>query len=194
MSAHAGWNSHAAPAWGSLANLGVGLLDPQNTLGVANAEGGHVIALLRLSTIIGLSLALSACMMAPIKPELPHLNEDLSSRSPAPGEARLVFFNNSSKLMFGPDNSGRVNIWLNGKAIGGPNIGEYVQVQVPKGKHQLTLLHLDMFEFRSTHELEAADDLLFVEVRATVVSNEYQVHKSLPTGNYLPQPFTRLSQ
>jgi hypothetical protein len=153
-----------------------------------------VIAVVRSIVALSSVALLAGCMMAPIKPEITHLSEDIASRSSVPGEARLVFFNNSSKLMYGPDNTGRVNIWLNGKALGGPNIGEYIQVQLPKGKHQLTLMHLDMFEFRSVHDLEALDDLLFVELRATVVSNEVQVHKSLPTGNYLPQPFLRFAR
>ena len=150
-----------------------------------------VIAVLRSVAATGLTLALAACMMAPVKPELTHLNEDVNSPSPVQREVRLVFFNNSSKLMYGPDNTGRINIWLNGKAVGGPDIGEYIQVQVPKGKHQLTLVHLDGIEFKSTHELQAVESLLFVEVRATPVSNDVEVHKSLPKGNYLPQPFAR---
>jgi hypothetical protein len=134
---------------------------------------------------------LSGCMMAPIKPDLPHLNESIESRSTKADEARLIFFNNSNKLLFGLDNTGRINVLLNGKAVGGPNIGEYIQVQVPKGKYLLNLVHLDLFEFRSVHELDVQDDPLFVELRATVVSNEIQVHKSLPADNYLPKPFIR---
>jgi hypothetical protein len=153
-----------------------------------------VIAVLRGLAAAALILALAACMMAPIKPEMLHLNEDVNSPSPVQGEVRLVFFNNSNKLMYGPDNTGRINIWLNGKAVGGPDIGEYIQVQVPKGKLQLTLVHLDGIEFKSTHELQAADRLLFVEVRATPISNDIEVHKNLPTGNYLPQPFARFSR
>lgn len=137
------------------------------------------------------TMALAGCMMAPIKPDMDHLDGAIDSRSSKPEEVRVVFFNNSNKLMYGVDNTGRVNITLNGKAVGGPNIGEYIQVQIPRGKHQVGLTHLDLFEFRSSHELDATADPLYVEVKATPTSNDMLVHKSLPTGNYLPKPFTR---
>jgi len=143
-----------------------------------------------LSTAVIVTL-MSGCAMAPVMPEIPHVQSDLNAQSTRPNEVMLVLFNTSSKLLFGLDNTGRLNAWLDGKAIGGPNIGEYVQIQVPKGKHQLTLVHLDMVEFRTTHEIDAQDDPLFLEIRATPVSNKIQVHKSLPAASYLPQPFTR---
>ncbi len=133
---------------------------------------------------------LSGCMMAPIRTEVPLLAGDLSLRSTNPDEVRLLLFNNSSKLMFGLDNTGRINIRLNGKGVGGPDIGEYLLLQIPKGKHQLELVHLDMVEFRSLHEIDAQDGPLIVEVRATPLSNEIQIHRTLPTGNHLPSPFT----
>ena len=50
--------------------------------------------------------------------------------------------------------------------------------------------HLDLIEFKSEHDIEAADDPLIVEMAATPISNSIQVHKKLPDANYLPQPFT----
>jgi hypothetical protein len=135
-------------------------------------------------------LQLTGCMVAPIQSELPLLGANIGQRSTKPDEVVLLLFNNSSKLMFGIDNTGRINARLNGKALGGPNIGEYMIVQIPKGKHRLQLSHLDVFEFKSEHEIEANDDPLIVEMAASPLSNSIHVHKTLPTGNELPQPFT----
>jgi hypothetical protein len=140
-----------------------------------------------LITVVVSSFA--GCLMAPIRPEITHLQGNLTEPSTTPGEAKLVLFNNSNKLLFGLDNTGRINAWLNSKAVGGPNIGEYIQLQVPKGKHELTLVHLDVLEFRSQHQIDVQDDLLFIELRATPVSNEIRLHKILPAENYLPKPF-----
>lgn len=131
---------------------------------------------------------LVSCMMKPIKSEIPHLTGDLADRSTDPNEVKLILYNNSNALLYGPDYSARINVWFDGKALGGPNIGEYIQIQVPKGKHQLELVHLDVMEFRSKHELDAQDDPLIVELRTTPVSNEIRLHKTLPTGNDLPKP------
>jgi hypothetical protein len=130
------------------------------------------------------------CMVAPIQSELPLLGTNLEQRSTQTGEVVMILFNNSSKLMYGLDSTGRINVRLNGKAVGGPNIGEYVILQIPKGKHRLLLSHLDLIEFKSEYDIEAADDPLIVEMAATPISNSIQVHKKLPDANYLPQPFT----
>lgn len=132
----------------------------------------------------------SGCMVAPIQSELPLLAVDLEQRSTQSGEVVMILFNNSSKLMYGLDSTGRINVRLNGKAVGGPNIGEYVMLQIPKSKHRLLLSHLDLIEFKSEHDIEAADDQLIVEMAATPISNSIQIHKKLPDANYLPQPFT----
>ena len=144
-----------------------------------------------LSTAVIVTLMNGCAGMAPVKSEIPHVQSDLNAKSTRPNEIMLVLFNTSNKLLFGLDNTGRLNAWLDGKAIGGPNISEYVQIQIPKATHQLMLVHPDIFEFRTTHEIDAQDDPRFLEIRATAVSNEIQVHKSLPAASYLPQPFTR---
>lgn len=137
-------------------------------------------------------VALAGCMARPVRPEIPHLAEDLASKSSSPDEVRLVVYNGSNKLLFGMDYTGRVNIWLDGKALGGPDIGEYLQVQVPRGKHQFKLVHLDLVEIKSVHEVDLQDDPTFMEVYATPVSNAFKLHPELPTGNALPKPFTRM--
>lgn len=140
------------------------------------------------------ALLLSACMMAPVRPDMPHLNDDISARSTRPDEVRLVFYNNSNKLTHGLDNTGRINVWLDGKAVGGPDIGEFVQVQVPRKPYRVRLVHLDMTEMSSEHQLDATADPTYVEVRATITSNELKAHQALPAGNALPQPMTRFVQ
>ena len=63
-------------------------------------------------------------------------------RSTSSDHAKLVLINNSSKLLHGSDGTGLINVRLDGKAVGGPNIGEYWQIQVPKGKHMLEVVIL----------------------------------------------------
>lgn len=134
----------------------------------------------RLAGVVAVGL-LAGCMMAPVKPDLPHLQEDMAARSTKPGEVRLVIWNNSDKLLHGLDNTGRVNVWLDGKAAGGPDIGEYIQLQVPRGSYQVKLVHLDLMEFVSQHRLDAVEDPTYVEVRATITSNDLKVHRGPPS-------------
>jgi hypothetical protein len=133
----------------------------------------------RLAGAAALAL-LAGCMMAPVRPDLPHLQDAVDARSSRPDEVRLVIWNNSDKLLHGIDNTGRVNVWLNGKAAGGPDIGEYIQLQVPRGQYDVKLVHLDLVEMSSQHRLEALEDPTYVEVRATITSNDLKVHRAPP--------------
>jgi hypothetical protein len=135
---------------------------------------------------LALLVATSGCMMAPLRPELPLLDDDLSIHSSDPNGVKLVLLNNSNKWMYGLDRTGRVNIWLDGKAVAGPDIGEYVQLQIPKGKHQLELVHLDVTKHRSIHEIDAQTSPLFVELRATPLSNKIRLHDEMPQGEFRP--------
>jgi hypothetical protein len=130
-------------------------------------------------------VALSGCAMAPVQPEVPLLGSDLSVRSSHPDQAKLVFVNTTSKLTHGADGTSRINVRLDGKAVGGPNIGEYVQIQVPKGRHHLEVWHLDVLKFRTEQEINVDQDL-FVELKATPFSNRILVQSTMPDGEFRP--------
>jgi hypothetical protein len=96
-----------------------------------------------------------------------------------------VLVNNSSKLLHGTDGTGRINVLLDGKAVGGPNIGEYVQIEVPKGKHTLETWHLDVIKFRTEEEINVDQDLV-IQRKATPFSNRIFVQKTMPDGEFRP--------
>lgn len=135
-----------------------------------------------LAFVLALSF-LAGCTMAPIKSEWPLMGSNLSLKSTDPSQAKMLIFNNSSKLMFGSDNTGLINIKLNGKGAGSLDIGEYIQLQVLRGKHKLELVHRDLFDFggfKSEHEIEITGDSIIIEIAATPVSNKIQIHKEIP--------------
>jgi hypothetical protein len=129
--------------------------------------------------------AVSGCAMAPVQPEVPLLGSDLSVRSSNPNEAKLVFVNTTSKLSHGADGTSCINVRIDGKAVGGPNIGEYVQMQVPKGRHHVEVWHLDVFKFRTEQEINVDHDL-YIELKATPFSNKILVQSTMPEGEYRP--------
>jgi hypothetical protein len=131
------------------------------------------------------SWTFSGCAMAPLRPEVPHLGNDLAVRASTPELAKLVLINNSSKMLHGADGTGRINVRLDGKAVGGPNIGEFVQIQVPKGMHTLEIWHLDLIKFRTEREI-AVDQDLVIELKATPFSNKVLVQTTMPDGNFRP--------
>lgn len=140
-------------------------------------------------SILVIFTALSGCVIPPVTPQVSHLGPDLTVKAASPNEAKVLLFNNSSRLMFGVDNTGRMNVWLNGRGVASLDIGEYVQISVPYGRYTLELLHRDMFDFKTSHELNVAGDTAIVEIAASILSNEFRVHDVLPRESELPIPF-----
>lgn len=135
-------------------------------------------------------LALQGCAGPTVlRAEIPILGPDISATPSVQGESKVLFFNNSNKLLFGIDNTGKVGIYVDGKGLGVLQIGQYVQISLPRGPHRIELVHVDIVEFRSSHSLEVGSEAAYVEVFATPVSNDLNVFSSLPEGNYLPKPF-----
>ena len=116
--------------------------------------------------ILGMLTLLSGCVSGPLKPEVPLLGPSLHQRSTKADEAVLLVYNNSSKLMYLFDKNGSLSVRLDSKAEAQLDIGRYVQLQIPKGKHRLTLSHVDVFEFKSELEFEANADPTIVEIAA----------------------------
>jgi len=132
---------------------------------------------------------INGCCMAPIKTELPLLGSDVALKNSDPGKVKMIIFNNTNNFLFGLDMTGRINIKLDDKAIGGLYIGEYAQLIIPKGKHRIELVHLDMTYFTSYHDLVAEKDPLIVEIWATPVSNALWTLDDLPPNfinNFTP--------
>jgi len=137
---------------------------------------------------------LAGCSLPPVKNEMP-LARSFTARAANSNETKVVIFNQSSMVLHGIDNTGRLNVKLDGKGVAQLNIGEFVQVIVPRGKHQVNLEHRDVFMFRSDHELEFTNAETFLKVRATPVSNEAQVVPELaPQFDVKFRPAAMLSQ
>lgn len=143
-----------------------------------------------LAAIAWITLLVGCAGPVVLQPELPILGPELDVQAAAPEETKVMFFNNSNKLLFGIDNTGKLGVWINGKGLAVLQIGDYVQVSLPRGRQAIELAHVDIGTFRSTHDLMVGEAPLYVEVYATAMSNEMKVFPSLPVGNYLPQPFT----
>lgn len=145
---------------------------------------------LRLLLVAFLALLFQACAIAPVPTELPlHQGGQMQVPPKQPGKTYLLLYNNANKLLHGLDNTARLNVWLDGKGVGGLDIGHYVQLVLPDGDHTLKLVHRDLVNFESIHKLTLAGEPIFVEMWPTIVSNAVAVRARIPTGNGLPMPF-----
>jgi hypothetical protein len=88
---------------------------------------------------------------------------------------RLVIYNDSNGLIYGLDNSGKINVYLNGMGVGQLPIGKYVIVAIEGGTHTIKLEHRDIKLFKSTHEIMVSDDLQYLKISSTMTSNSAEI-------------------
>lgn len=139
------------------------------------------------------TFALAACSnispLVPVPTEVVLMPGEVKVPAKQPGQTYVLVFNNANKLLFGPDNTARINMRIDGKGVGGLDVGHFAQFVLPNGRYTVTLLHQDVGHFTSTHELVLTGEHAFVEIWPTPFSNGLKVHAQLPEGNYLPKPF-----
>lgn len=134
---------------------------------------------------------LAGCATPTVNREVPLLGPDLSAVAKTPGNSKVLIYNHSSRLTHLL--TGKVQVRLNGRGVAALEIGEYLQIEVPRGKHALQLSHWDLVSFNSMHELEVDQPSVIVEVQATAVSNFMRTHPSLPPSTQLPDDFRPVS-
>lgn len=133
-----------------------------------------MISLSRVGMVAAM-MFITGCSVAPILREYPTLPQALDTTPSREGLSRVTFFNDSNALMFGPDGSGVMNIFVDGKGVGQLRIREYTTIELPHGEHLVELSHKDVFMFRSEHRLSFSGQQVFVKVNATVLSNEAEI-------------------
>jgi hypothetical protein len=122
-----------------------------------------------------LSLLTAGCGTPPPIVEVSLPPQDISVPVRDGQKSRLVMFNDSGKVLYGVDTSGKINVYINSKAVGQLNIGEYLVAEVEKGAVEIKLLRSDLLDFRSTDSIEVSDGYTFVRLRATPVSNRVEI-------------------
>lgn len=95
------------------------------------------------------------------------------------GDGKVLFYNNVN-FMHTLDNTGRLNVWIDDKPAGQVRGGEYIIYKLSPGKHRVRLLHIDMANIRSSHEIDVNQSTKVIKVKATAVSNDLSITNILP--------------
>lgn len=74
------------------------------------------------------------------------------------------------------------DIWLDGKGVVRLETGQYVELFVAKGAHTLKLLHQDLLDFYSAHEIVINESPAIIEICSVLTSNKARLLKALPDG------------
>jgi len=129
----------------------------------------------KLINLIGSLFILTGCTATTPEREVQLPSQSLIQPLNNDKQAKLIVFNDSNKLMYGLDNSGKINIHLNGKGVGQLKIGEYVILSVEKGNNTIDLLHKDIVNFSSSHQIIVSESPTHLKIYAKVTSNGAEI-------------------
>ena len=129
---------------------------------------------IKLIATIGILAALIGCAATPPVQEVSLPSQSLN-KFPEDGSIQLVIFNDSNTLLYGLDNSGKINIHFDGKGVGQLSIGQYVILSVKEGTHKIDLLHKDIVNMSSTHQVSVSDSPTYLKIHANADSNGAEV-------------------
>ena len=95
------------------------------------------------------------------------------------GNGKILIFNGSG-MKNKIDDTSRLNIWINGNALGQLNANEYAVILLLPGTYNFRLQHKDVANFESTHEVEITKETIFINVKPTVTSNKVEIVTNMP--------------
>ena len=98
------------------------------------------------------------------------------------GNGKVLVYNGAD-ILHKVDNTARLNVWIDGRAVGQVRGAEYVVIELKPGTYDFKVQHLDMFNMRSNHEVIVTEKTKVIRVEPTLTSNKLTVTDELP-GNF----------
>lgn len=130
--------------------------------------------------VFSAGLLLSSCALRSIPSEYNFIQTDHDKVALENLGNGQVLIYNGANILHKMDNTARLNIWLDNKAVGQIRGGEYVVMHLEKAEYLLKLLHIDVVNMRSEHELKIDEDTKVIMVKPTITSNKLEVTNELP--------------
>lgn len=78
------------------------------------------------------------------------------------------------------DNKARSNVWLNGKSLGQIRPNEYIIVNLKDGDNHFKILHIDLVNMRSEHNIEVNNETKIIKINPTLGSYKLEVTNGFP--------------
>ncbi|MCF1423069.1 hypothetical protein [Mangrovimonas futianensis] len=130
-------------------------------------------------TLLSLIL-LTSCALKPITSEYTFLKTNIENVELNDLGNGNVLIYNGANILHKMDNTARLNIWLDNKPLGQIRPSEYVIINLNSGKHQFKVLHIDVVNMRSEHEVEIDSETKVIKIKPTVTSNKLELKNEFP--------------
>lgn len=130
--------------------------------------------------IMGLSLflTLNSCALRSIPSDYSDVKVETVDLD-ALGNGKILIYNGAS-ILHSMDNTARLNLWIDKKPVGQIRTKEYMIIDLARGNHEFTALHLDMVNMRSSHPVNINDATKVIRIEPTITSNKLTVTNVLP--------------
>jgi len=124
-------------------------------------------------------LFLTSCSLQSITTEYDILIVEKENTTNNLGDGQIMIYSGAD-WKHRIDNSAKLNVWIDGKALGQLLPREYVIVKMKKGEHKISLLHKDIANFKSEHLFQIDKDTKILKVKPTITSNKAELTNELP--------------
>lgn len=94
--------------------------------------------------------------------------------------SKIIFYNNSNKLLYVKANAIGIEINIDGEKVTRIKRGQYGEVIIEKGKHDVILTHWDAFKFANKCQMDFVDDQYVIELYCSPVNTLYKMKQDLP--------------
>jgi hypothetical protein len=131
--------------------------------------------------IASLSLILlTSCALKPITSEYTFIKTNIENvKLNDLGNGNVLIYNGAN-ILHKMDNTARLNIWLDQKPLGQIRPSEYVIINLKKGKHLFKVLHIDVVNMRSEHEVEIDEKTKVIKIKPNITSNKLELKNKFP--------------
>ncbi|MCK7591080.1 hypothetical protein M0G43_10885 [Subsaxibacter sp. CAU 1640] len=125
-------------------------------------------------------LLLVSCGLKPITSEYTYIKTDLQNVKLDELGNGIILIYNGANIFHKIDNTARLNIWLNDQALGQLKPSEYVIINLKSGDHHFKVLHKDVVNMRSEHDVEIDATTKVIKIKPNITSNKLEVTNELP--------------
>lgn len=124
-------------------------------------------------------LFLTSCALKSIATEYETINIEKENITNNIGNGQIMIYS-AADWTNRIDNTAKLNVWIDGKALGQLRPREYAIINMEKGEHKISLLHIDVFNMRSDHQFLIDENTKIIKVKPTITSNKAELTNEFP--------------
>lgn len=126
------------------------------------------------------TVLIGGCGVAPIRQEFNLPEQRVDAPLENTSQIKLVIYNDSNKLMYSIDGSGKINISIDNKGAGQLRIGRFIVLALERGNHKIQLHHRDVFNFKSNHLININNPVNYLKIYSKISSNGAEIVDQKP--------------